>query len=67
MFKVEIEFGSLEVEDLFEPTTNSLLCIRSHASLLKVFEDFIFDIINFTCLLYTKNSFYFCDTFTTTL
>ncbi|VDK72688.1 unnamed protein product [Litomosoides sigmodontis] len=32
---VEIEFGSLEVEDLFEPATNSLLCIRSHTSPLK--------------------------------
>ncbi|KAL3994358.1 hypothetical protein ACH3XW_21415 [Acanthocheilonema viteae] len=32
---VEIEFGSLEVKDLFEPTTDSLLCIRSQASFLK--------------------------------
>ncbi|CAG9534944.1 unnamed protein product [Cercopithifilaria johnstoni] len=32
---VEIEFGSLEVEDLFEPTIDSLLCIRSQVSSLK--------------------------------
>uniref|UniRef100_A0A1I8EVF2 Ricin B-type lectin domain-containing protein n=1 Tax=Wuchereria bancrofti TaxID=6293 RepID=A0A1I8EVF2_WUCBA len=32
---VKIDFGSLEVKDLFEPTSDELLCIRSQTSLKK--------------------------------
>nr|CDP97328.1 Bm2386 [Brugia malayi] len=39
IFKVKIDFGSLEVKDLFEPTSDELLCIRSQTS-LKVFVNY---------------------------
>lgn len=34
--QVEVEFGSLEMQDLFEPTNDLLLCIKNRASSRKV-------------------------------